>query len=146
MYRKTEVLQRQVFRNIHQMLVFWMVSIQTSISDLKKRKKKEHNLFIKCQALSFLKVFQLDHHGGLVVRLATPCTRGYWFNTQSQQSFFFNKEKKLIYLLKLRKLSWCLLVINKNNSRSLQVTHLSLRTTFAELPIGKFSSYTLVSL
>lgn len=42
--------------------------------------------------------------------------RGYGFNTKPQQSFFFFiKEKMLIYQLKLRKLSWCLLVINKNN-------------------------------
>lgn len=81
-----------------------------------------------------------------MVRWATPCTRGYGFNTQAQQSFFSTRKKALIYLLKLWKLSCCLLVINKNNSRSLKVTHLSLRMTFAELPIGKFSSYTLVSL
>lgn len=60
--------------------------------------------------------------------------------------FFSTRKKVLIYLLKLWKLSCCLLFINKNNSRSLKVTHLSLRMTFAELPIGKFSSYTLVSL
>lgn len=41
--------------------------------------------------------------------------RGYGFNTKPQQSFFFHQGKNADLSIKVRKLSWCLLVINKNN-------------------------------
>lgn len=76
-------------------------------------------------------------------RWATPCTRGYGFNTQPQQSFFFNKEKSADLPIKVMEVIMLFIIYQQEQ---LKVTHLSLRMTFAELPIGKFSSYTLVSL
>lgn len=57
-----------------------------------------------------------------MVWFATSCTEDMGSIPNHNNHFFFIKEKMLIYQLKLRKLSWCLLVINKNNlghSRSL---------------------------
>lgn len=78
-----------------------------------------------------------------MVRWATPCTRGYGFNTQPQQSFFFNKEKSADLPIKVMEVIMLFIIYQQEQ---LKVTHLSLRMTFAGLPIGKFSSYTLVSL
>lgn len=50
-----------------------------------------------------------------MVWFATSCTEDMGSIPNHNNHFFFIKEKMLIYQLKLRKLSWCLLVINKNN-------------------------------
>lgn len=50
-----------------------------------------------------------------MVWFATSCTEDMGSIPNHNNHFFFIKEKMLIHQLKLRKLSLCLLVINKNN-------------------------------
>lgn len=72
--------------------------------------------------------------------------RAYGFNTKPQQSFFFHQGKNADLSIKVKEVIMMFISYQQEQLKSLEVTHLSLRTTFAELPIGKFSSYTLVSL
>lgn len=70
--------------------------------------------------------------------------RGYGFNTKPQ-SFFFHQGKNADLSIKVKEVIMMFISYQREQLKSLEVTHLSLRTTFAELPIGKFSSYTLWS-
>lgn len=81
-----------------------------------------------------------------MVWFATSCTEDMGSIPNHNNHFFFHQGKNADLSIKVKEVIMMFISYQQEQLRSLKVIHLSLRTTFAELPIGKFSSYTLVSL